>query len=678
MLTVSASEGSHSARSIPSWLMLLVSFWGGLHIMVLEVCGFRVLQNNLGSSVIVTGTLLTLVMVLLSAGYYVGGRLSSAWSMRRFFLLLLAAAVYVETVTAGSQDAIAELCLTLRANLLARHPYLGVAIPAAVLSLLSYGPPVFAMSMISPYWIRCRTLGTGSDAGAQSGFFMSLSTLGSIAGTVVASYFVIPFYGAQAAVLGANAVFLALTSIGWFETRHAPTRPWLWRAGIALAASGLSFAILWSSLTGRDPSVVYQAESHYGQIQVTEHADDAQRRVLEYRPSRLYLHSSLYPDDPLHKLRGLIFLIPTLLREPQSILVLGSAAGGTLRQIERVFPHAKVTGVDVDPQVHRVALDVFGVDPNQSELVAGDARVFLDEDERLYDLVIVDLFAGEFIPPHCITVEFFRLVHRHVAPGGAAFINTNMSDLPFEEAGASEPFRPIRNLESTLAAAGFRSLFENSFFHSLFAYPRALSVDNLRQELLARVDDTDLPLELRAAAGLAAYTTASVQAANTRYRPFSDRWSPEVLIGLKSNASEVLEAVERTGRNRPASATLELESVVLQQLLRELTQTDEPGRIVDEGALVDALNQVAAPAYPLDIDRAARQLRFSPAEPIPAAREARSDWARLALAYSQLYRFATQNDAAGVLSTVRALRAADELPPSVASAPALAGAAAEQ
>ena len=61
-----------SGGRLPRWLLFATSFLGGFQIMVLEICGFRVLQTTLGSSVVVTGTLLTIMMVLLSAGYYVG------------------------------------------------------------------------------------------------------------------------------------------------------------------------------------------------------------------------------------------------------------------------------------------------------------------------------------------------------------------------------------------------------------------------------------------------------------------------------------------------------------------------------------------------------------------------------------------------------------------------------
>jgi MFS family permease len=211
-----------SSSNVPRWLVNAVSFWGGFQIMVLEMCGFRVLQTHLGSSVIVTGTLLTIVMVLLSAGYYLGGQLSHRLgTARALFALLVAGALYTAVVSALLLGPITSVGLALRAWLGAQ-PFLQSAVPTAALTLLLYGPPVFVTSMISPYWIRLRTLGSGqggADAGQQSGFFMALSTVGSIVGTIASSYFLIPFYGVGTAAGATNAVLLLLVLLGFWRAR---------------------------------------------------------------------------------------------------------------------------------------------------------------------------------------------------------------------------------------------------------------------------------------------------------------------------------------------------------------------------------------------------------------------------------------------------------------------------
>jgi hypothetical protein len=209
-----ASNGSTSApSSYERPLLLALSFLGGFQVMALEVCGFRTLQVNLGSSVVVTGTLLTLIMVVLSIGYYLGGTLRALHSPRALCLLLLAAGAYAYVVNVILLDSIGGLAVSLR-NALEGSDSLEVGLPASVLSLLLYGPPVLALSMISPCLIRYEAEHAHSDAGQSSGFFMSLSTAGSIFGSLLASYVLIPLYGVRATASWTNAVLSVVLVLG--------------------------------------------------------------------------------------------------------------------------------------------------------------------------------------------------------------------------------------------------------------------------------------------------------------------------------------------------------------------------------------------------------------------------------------------------------------------------------
>jgi len=642
-------------RAFPQSLLFGISFWGGLQIMVLEVCGFRVLQTNLGSSVVVTGTLLTLIMVLLSLGYYTGGLLSQQLNNPSWiFVILASAAVYTALVTTPLLTPIVGLSVMLRSGLY-MQPYLRAVIPAATLSILLYGPPVFAMSMISPYFIRLRMLDASEaagDAGRQSGFFMSLSTAGSIVGTMVASYLLVPLYGVPFTVLATDGVFFVLVAWGIvYFTRSTRISRVTTVCFLLFGVLSFGASSVWHATRPHDPSVIYEAESHYGRIKVVKTVDDMQQTVLNYYPSEFMLHSALYPEDPIRKLRGLIFLVPGMLRPPKSILVLGSAAGGVARQVEQAFPDAHVTGVDIDPQIHEVAKTVFGVDTQRTTLVTQDARVFLTETQDRYDLVIVDVFSGEMVPVHCVTREFFQLVHNRLTPGGGVFVNVAMNDIPWDLPTQDEPFRPIRHLESTLFAAGFLSVFENVFFHSLFVFPDELTLPRMRAELLAQVDDTTRHKALRSAAGLAAYTTVSVPSARTHYRPFTDDWTPEVQIELKTNAPMLLRALRSANAKAPKKADA-LADIVLERLLDEINAPGDLTRIRQTDALIARLNGFDGAWQAGDVERAAYYLRFPSAKAMLAQLAPRTAWARVAALYAQLYRSSFENDAEGVLRTV--------------------------
>ncbi|MEY4579582.1 MAG: hypothetical protein RL701_4285 [Pseudomonadota bacterium] len=98
-----------------------------------------------------------------------GGTLQRLHSPRALCGLLLAACVYTQFSNVILLDRIGDLGLDLR-ELLDGLGHLEVGLPAALLSLLLYGPPVLAMSMISPCLIRLESEQPSSDAGKKSGF----------------------------------------------------------------------------------------------------------------------------------------------------------------------------------------------------------------------------------------------------------------------------------------------------------------------------------------------------------------------------------------------------------------------------------------------------------------------------------------------------------------------------
>jgi hypothetical protein len=480
---------------------------------------------------------------------------------------------------------------------------------------------------------------------------MSLSTIGSIAGTMLSSYLLIPFYGVVASAVSTSAVFFLLCAAGWLLSGAAVSRAWMLRTLAVFGVVGTALALLGAELGARqrDPDLVYDAESHYGELQVYRELDEAGRERLTYHPSRVYTHSMLYPAEPLRDLEGSMYLVPGLLRPPRNVLVLGSAAGGVLRGIERAFPAAHVTGVDLDPKVHEVATQVFGVNAGQSTLVTADARVYLAETEQQYDLIIVDLFSGEFIPPHCISLEFFKLVAERLAPNGGVFVNTNMNDLHYELGPANEPFRAVRHLQATLRAAGFAGLLENSFFHSLFAFREPLPAAQLRRQLLEVMADTAYPAALRAGAGLAAYTTSDVPEQHDQYRPYTDQWTPTFLIELKSNAPELFSALLTSGRVTrvaPGSAADRVSDLVLRQ---SLSERSGEAALLTLGPLLRSLDSLPDALGPDAVDTAARYFRFSPELGSETHEPARSPWARLAESYAELQLRGRANDYEAVL-----------------------------
>jgi hypothetical protein len=215
-------------------------------------------------------------------------------------------------------------------------------------------------------------------------------------------------------------------------------------------------------------------------------------------------------------------------------------------------PRAEVTAVEIDPLVTELARRLVPrLDGPRVRFVVEDARLFLREDTGAYDYIVVDVFAGEQLPAHCVTQEFFALAYARLAPGGVLQINTNLWDFQvLTGLEPSVPPIPVHHVHSALLRAGFASLFQSDFFENghLYAFREPTSLEEVRGLLTAQARDAARPEDLRATMAIAALHVLPVPDTRRQLRPLSDTWVPEHVLHLKDNFGGYLEALGRASQ----------------------------------------------------------------------------------------------------------------------------------
>ncbi|MEX2645979.1 MAG: fused MFS/spermidine synthase, partial [Gaiellaceae bacterium] len=193
--------GRPSARA----LSLLV-FGAGTGTLAVEISASRLLAPYYGSSTIVWANLIGLVLLALSLGYWLGGKLADRRPSGRLLgRLVLAAGAYVAVlpfVTRPILDVAARGLDELSA---------GAVVGSFFATLVLFAPPVFVLGMVSPFAIRL-ALDTVGSAGEVAGRLYALSTAGSLLGTFLPALVTIPLVGTQRTLIGSAAVLAAASS----------------------------------------------------------------------------------------------------------------------------------------------------------------------------------------------------------------------------------------------------------------------------------------------------------------------------------------------------------------------------------------------------------------------------------------------------------------------------------
>ena len=394
------------------YLYILV-FVVGAASLGAEIAVARLMAPFFGASTIVWANTIGVVLVALSIGYWLGGRLGDRHPHRRGLCLLVMAAALLLAIVPFIARPFFDISVSALDSVSA-GAFVGSLIGVLALAAI----PVILLGACSPYAIRL-TIRDVEHSGRVAGRLYAVSTAGSLVGTMVAALALIPFAGTQRTFL-VFALALALVAAAGLGIRFL---------AVPLAIAAL-IAVPVGAVKATDGGrTLYEGESTVQYIRVVEQPDGD--RALELNEGQA-IHSLLRPGSYLtggYWDRMLTLPFAALTRDPRRVAILGNAAGTTARAYGRFFPGTAVDGVEIDPKLTEIGDRYFDMDSNPNLTVYNeDARPWLRRSEGDYDVIVVDAYRQPYIPFYLTTREFFTLVSDRLAPGGIVVINVGHPD----------------------------------------------------------------------------------------------------------------------------------------------------------------------------------------------------------------------------------------------------------
>jgi MFS family permease len=194
-------------------LVFCIAGWSGFFVMGVELLSGRILAPTFGSGIYVWGGIITVFMLALSIGYLVGGRLSLRQpTLRKLALLLILAAA-----TTAPVALLGETLLDWMFGIV-RDPRYGTLLSATLLFFI----PTAICGMVSPYAVRL-LVSEYRSSGQVAGLLYFVSTLGSAAGTLMTSFYLVLWLDVDQILWGLCAVSSILGGLGLVvpEREHA-------------------------------------------------------------------------------------------------------------------------------------------------------------------------------------------------------------------------------------------------------------------------------------------------------------------------------------------------------------------------------------------------------------------------------------------------------------------------
>jgi len=379
----------------------------GAAILIVEILGAKVLSPYVGTSHFVWTAQIAVTLLSLAAGYWFGGWLvDRSQDLRQLYLCILLAGGYL-SLTVPFAGRVAFACLVFP-----------LATGSLLASLFLFFVPLTLLATVGPFAIRVLTRDLAS-VGGTVGRLSAISTLGSVLGTVLVGYVLIPILPNSVTMWVTAGVLMAVAVVFFV----------VWRGAVASSTALLLLALGagWAGLRAQahpwpeELIEIASYNSNFGQLQVFDQSDGARRYFLND-----YLHQNTY-DPHTHQSTSLFtYALHGLARRytPRTDDVLCIGLGVGIVPMDFAREGARVTVVEINPKVVPMAQRHFGFAPEKMRVIVGDGRQFLNTATGAYDAIILDAFLGDSAPSHLMTQEAFAAMRRVLRPDGVLVINS--------------------------------------------------------------------------------------------------------------------------------------------------------------------------------------------------------------------------------------------------------------
>lgn len=394
-----------------SWLYCTV-FFTGAAVMIIELLGTRLIAPFYGASLYVWASLISVTMIALAIGYFVGGYWADRAKLGGLALII------------GLAGLLTLMIPGLVQPVLLSTDHLGLKLGTFMSTLILFTPSLTLLGMVGPFAVK-RITANLAGVGASTGSIYAVSTVGSVIGTLFLGFYLFPQVGSREIIIGlALGLFVLAFIVAFFERHRIPLIKTLsFVSGLFLI--GLVVLLVTAPLSPQqltqqdnDYQTRFERESLYGWVRVIDNPS-LNLRLLTADASTIGAASISHGKNVL-TYQKIVEMIPSFAPNMKQALLIGQGAGHMVSTLEH---HGISTDtVEIDPAIDEAARDHFDYIPTGRTLI-GDARYEIRKLKGPYDLIILDVFTGGSEPVHLLTHETIEQIKTLLTSQGLLALN---------------------------------------------------------------------------------------------------------------------------------------------------------------------------------------------------------------------------------------------------------------
>jgi predicted membrane-bound spermidine synthase len=202
------SVASTAGRTLQGWVLILLVFVAGAASLAVELAASRLLAPYFGTSLFVWANLIGLILLYLTIGYYLGGRIADRYPRPIVLYGLTSVAALLISVIPPLSPPILNWSQSAFAT-----SSISVFFGSLVSVIFLFALPMILLGCVSPFAIRLRIEQVGKS-GRTAGQLYAISTAGSILGTFLPVLWLMPTIGTYRTFLVCALVLLLVSLLG--------------------------------------------------------------------------------------------------------------------------------------------------------------------------------------------------------------------------------------------------------------------------------------------------------------------------------------------------------------------------------------------------------------------------------------------------------------------------------
>ena len=421
------------------YLLEITTFIAGATGMIIELVASRILSPYLGNSNLIWTCIIGMMLAFMSLGYFIGGKLSDKHPKRNLLsLFLLNSATFISLIPMIEIYAIEPIS---KINF-------SLPLLAIICSTITFGIPSMFLATASPFAVKLKDKEL-EEIGGVSGRMSALSTIGSIVGTFLAGFVLIPKLGVKNIIL-LVVIVLVILSYLIYEDKDIKYTIKI----IATLVILVSLVLVGKKMfLQKHEDMILDTDSEYSRIWIKKFTNNSGKEYNTLEVDKGYESIASGEKNLTADYLKYYDLFNYYQENTENVLMIGGAAYTYPSYFLEQYKDKKIDVVEIDSKMTELAEKYFDLNTQNENLniYHEDGRRYINTTQNKYDCILIDAFKGLNVPFQLTTEEALIQAKRNLNENGIVITNIisaldgkNANFIKYEYATYKKVFKDVK------------------------------------------------------------------------------------------------------------------------------------------------------------------------------------------------------------------------------------------